>query len=143
MTDPRTAPYAAFILRIGLGLMFLAHAGVKLFVFTPAGTAGFFGQLGLPPALAYVVIAAEVIGAAALIVGIWARLAALALAPILLGAIATVHGANGWLFTNPGGGWEYPAFWAVGLVALALVGDGAWALVPTPAFRRTAQPSIA
>lgn len=143
MTDPRTAPYAAFILRISLGLMFLAHAGVKLFVFTPAGTAGFFGQLGLPPALAYVVIAAEVIGAAALIAGVWARLAALALAPILLGAIATVHGANGWLFTNTGGGWEYPAFWAVGLVALALVGDGAWALVPTPAFRRTAQPSIA
>ncbi|MGI4943207.1 MAG: DoxX family protein [Janthinobacterium lividum] len=143
MTDPRTAPYAAFILRISLGLMFLAHAGVKLFVFTPAGTAGFFGQLGLPPALAYVVIAAEVIGAAALIAGVWARLAVLALAPILLGAIATVHGANGWLFTNTGGGWEYPAFWAVGLVALALVGDGAWALVPTPAFRRTAQPSIA
>ena len=143
MTDPRTAPYAAFILRIGLGLMFLAHAGVKLFVFTPAGTAGFFAQLGLPPALAYVVIAAEVIGAAALIAGVWPRLAALALAPILLGAIATVHGANGWLFTNTGGGWEYPAFWAVGLVALALVGDGAWALVPTPTFRRAAQPSIA
>lgn len=125
MTDPRTAPYAAFILRISLGLMFLAHAGVKLFVFTPAGTAGFFGHLGLPPALAYVVIIAEVLGAAALIAGVWARLAALALAPILLGAIATVHGANGWLFSNTGGGWEYPAFWTVGLVALALVGDGA------------------
>ncbi|HEY0205110.1 MAG TPA: DoxX family protein [Acetobacteraceae bacterium] len=143
MTDPRTAPYAAFILRLSLGLMFLAHAGVKLFVFTPSGTAGFFGQLGLPPALAYVVIAAELLGAAALIAGVWPRLAALALAPILLGAIATVHGGNGWLFTNAGGGWEYPAFWAVGLVALALVGDGAWALVPTPAFRPAAQPRIA
>jgi putative oxidoreductase len=139
MTDPRTAPYAAFILRLSLGLMFLAHAGVKLFVFTPAGTAGFFGQLGLPPALAYVVIATEVIGAAALIAGVWARLAALALAPVLLGAIATVHGANGWLFSNTGGGWEYPAFWVVGLVALALVGDGAWALLPTPVFRRAAR----
>ncbi len=83
------------------------------------------------------------IGAVALIAGIWARLAALALAPILLGAIATVHGANGWLFSNTGGGWEYPAFWAAGLVALALVGDGAWALVPTPAFPRAAQPRIA
>ncbi len=143
MTDPRTAPYAAFILRISLGLMFLAHAGVKLFIFTPTGTAGFFGQLGLPPALAYVVIAAEVVGAAALIAGLWARLVALALVPILLGAITTVHGANGWLFTNTGGGWEYPAFWAVGLVALALVGDGAWALVPTPAYRQAPQPRIA
>ena len=143
MTDPRTAPYAAFLLRISLGLMFLAHAGVKLFVFTPAGTAGFFGHLGLPPALAYVVIAAELLGAVALIAGLWARLVALALAPILLAAIATVHGANGWLFSNTGGGWEYPAFWAAALVALALIGDGAWALVPTPAFPRAAQPRIA
>ena len=139
MTDPRTAPYAALILRLSLGLMFLAHAGLKLFVFTPAGTAGFFGKLGLPPALAYIVIAAEVAGAVALIAGVWARVAALALVPILLGAIATVHGANGWLFSNTGGGWEYLAFWAVSLVALALAGDGAWALVPTPAFRRAAQ----
>ena len=139
MTDPRTAPYAALILRLSLGLMFLAHAGLKLFVFTPAGTAGFFGKLGLPPALAYVVIAAEVAGAVALIAGVWARVAALALVPILLGTIATVHGANGWLFSNTGGGWEYPAFWAVGLVALALAGDGAWALVPTPAIRQAVQ----
>ncbi len=143
MTNPRTAPYAALLLRLSLGLMFLAHAGVKLFVFTPTGTAGFFNQLGLPPSLAYAVIAAELVGAAALIAGIWPRLAALALTSILLGAIATVHGANGWLFANPGGGWEYPAFWAAGLVALSLIGDGAWALVPTPAFSRAAQPRIA
>lgn len=134
MTDLRTAPYAALILRVSLGVMFLAHAAVKLFVFTPAGTAGFFGSLGLPPDLAYVVIVAELAGAAALIAGVWARAVAAALVPILLGAIVTVHGANGWLFTSPGGGWEYPAFWAVGLIALALVGDGAWALLPTPSL---------
>ena len=119
--------------------MFLAHAGVKLFVFTPAGTAGFFGSLGLPPVLAYAVIAAELAGAAALIAGVWARVVAVALVPILLGAIATVHGANGWLFTSPGGDWEYPAFWAVGLLALVLVGDGAWALLPMPALDRGAR----
>ena len=139
MTDLRTVPDAALILRVSLGLMFLAHAGVKLFVFTPAGTAGFFGSLGLPPLLAYAVIAAELAGAAALIAGVWARVVAVALVSILLGAIATVHGANGWLFTSPGGGWEYPAFWAVGLIALALVGDGAWALLPTPALGRVAR----
>lgn len=139
MTDLRTAPYAAFLLRLSLGLMFLAHAGVKLFIFTPAGTAGFFGKLGLPPSLAYLVIAAEILGGLALIAGVWTRAVALLLAPVLLGAIATVHGANGWQFTNTGGGWEYPAFWAVGLLVLAGIGDGAWATLPTPALDLSAR----
>lgn len=139
MTDLRTAPYAAFLLRLSLGLMFLAHAGVKLFIFTPAGTAGFFGKLGLPPSLAYLVIAAELVGGVALIAGVWTRAVALLLAPVLLGAIATVHGANGWLFTNMGGGWEYPAFWTVGLLVLAGIGDGAWAALPTPALDLSAR----
>lgn len=134
MTDLRTAPYAAFLLRLSLGTMFLAHAAVKLFIFTPSGTAGYFGSLGLPPALAYLVMAAEVIGGLALIFGVYTRAVALLLVPVLLGAIATVHGANGWLFTNPGGGWEFPAFWLVGLVGLAGIGDGAWAVLPTPAL---------
>ncbi len=59
MIDARTAPYAAFLLRVVLGILFLAHAGLKVFVFTPAGAAQFFGSLGLPPALAYLVILAE------------------------------------------------------------------------------------
>ncbi len=139
MTDLRTTPYAAFLLRVSLGLMFLAHASVKLFVFTPAGTAKYFGSLGLPPALAYLTMAAEIFGGLALIAGVWVRPVALLLCPVLLGAIATVHGANGWLFTNPGGGWEYPAFWTVGLLALAGIGDGAWAALPTPAFRQPAR----
>lgn len=134
MTDLRTSPYAALLLRLSLGAMFLAHAGLKLFVFTPAGTAQFFTSLGLPAALAYVTMAAEVAGGAALILGVWTRIVALALTPILLGAIVTVHGANGWLFTNTGGGWEYLALWTAALVALAGIGDGAWALRPTPAF---------
>jgi putative oxidoreductase len=131
MIDARTAPYAALVLRLTLGVLFLVHAGVKLFVFTPAGTAAFFGAVGLPPALAYLVIAAEVLGGLALILGLWTRLVALALVPILLGAIVTVHGANGFGFSNPKGGWEYPAVWAIALVVLALMGDGALALRPT------------
>ena len=143
MTDLRTAPYAALLLRVSLGAMFLAHAGVKLFIFTPAGTAQFFGSLGLPPALAYLVMLAEVAGGVALILGVWTRAVALLLTPVLLGAIATVHGANGWLFTNPNGGWEYPAFWVAGLVALAGIGDGAHAVLPTPVLGRAAWPRIA
>src|SRR5271168_724197 len=131
MIDSRTAPYAATLLRVALGLLFLAHAGLKIFVFTPAGTAQFFGSLGLPPALAYLIIAIEVIGGVALILGVYSRIAALALIPGMLGAIVTVHGAAGFFFNNPNGGWEYPAFWIVGLVAVALLGDGAYALRPT------------
>ncbi len=73
-------------------------------------------------------IAAEVLGGVALILGFQTRLAALALTPVLLGAIATVHGPAGFFFDNAHGGWEYPAFWTVALVVQALLGDGAYAL---------------
>lgn len=126
--DARTAPYAALLLRVSLGVLFLAHAGLKVFVFTPAGAASFFGSLGLPPELAYLTIAAEVIGGVALILGVFTRWVALALIPVLLGAIVLVHGPAGFFFTNANGGWEYPAFWAVALAVQALLGDGALAL---------------
>lgn len=128
MIDTRTAPYAALLLRVTLGALFLAHAGLKVFVFTPAGTAAFFGKIGLPPVLAYVTIAVEVLGALALIVGFQTRIVALLLTPVLLGAIVTVHGSAGFFFTNANGGWEYPAFWAVALLVQALLGDGAYAV---------------
>ncbi|WP_201840435.1 DoxX family protein [Microvirga zambiensis] len=136
MIDNRTAPLAAAILRIALGILFLAHAGLKLFVFTPAGTAQFFGSLGLPPALAYLTILAELVGGLTLVAGIYSRIVAGALIPILLGAIVTVHGPAGFFFDNPNGGWEFPAFWIVGLIAVALLGDGAYALRPTPGVAR-------
>jgi putative oxidoreductase len=134
MIDTRTTPYAALLLRLSLGGLFLAHAALKLMVFTPAGTAKFFAGLGLPPALAYLAMAAEVAGGAALILGVWTRVVAVALTPILLGAIFTVHGHSGFFFTNPNGGWEFPAFWTIALFAQALIGDGALALRATPAF---------
>ncbi|MFC7052562.1 DoxX family protein [Hansschlegelia quercus] len=137
MIDTRTAPFAAALLRVAVGGLFLAHAGLKLFVFTPAGTAQFFESLGLPGALGYVVIAAETLGGAALIAGVYARVVALALIPILIGAIVTVHGAAGFFFNNPNGGWEFVALWIVGLVAVALLGDGALALRPTPGTTRS------
>jgi len=127
MIDSRTAPYAALILRITLGILFLAHAGLKVFVFTPAGAAQFFGSLGLPPALAYLTIAVETAGGLALILGFHTRWVSLALIPVLLGAIAFVHGPAGFFFNNPNGGWEYPAFWAAALLVQSLLGNGAFA----------------
>jgi len=130
VTNPEYAAVAALLLRLALGVMFLAHAWVKIRVFTPAGTAQFFKSLGLPGELAYLTIAAEVGGGILLIFGIETRWVALALVPLMLGTIVMVHGKAGWLFTNKDGGWEYPAFWTVGLLALALLGDGAAALGP-------------
>ena len=104
------------------------HVGLKIFVFTIPGFVGFFGTLGLPAVVAYAVIALELVGGICLILGIYASIVALPLMLEILGTIALVHGANGWLFANKGGGWEYPAFWAVGLLALYLLGDGAMAL---------------
>jgi putative oxidoreductase len=127
MIDQRTAPYAATLLRLTLGAAFLAHAGLKIFVFTPAGTAHFFETVGVPGFIAYLTMLAEVIGGLALIAGFYTRVVALALTPILIGAIVTVHGHNGFFFNNPNGGWEYPAFWIVALVVQALLGGGAYA----------------
>lgn len=121
------ADLAAFILRISLGGLFLVHGLVKLLVFTPAGTAAFFSSLGFPGVLGYVVMAAEVLGGLALILGLWSRWVALALLPIMLGALY-VHFGAGFTFSNPGGGWEFPAFWAATLIVQALLGDGAYAL---------------
>jgi putative oxidoreductase len=131
MTDFRLAPYAAFILRAALGIMFLAHSVVlKLFQFTLPGTAAFFGQLGLPAWSAYAVFFAEAIGGAMLVLGIQTRWVALALAPILLGAV-WVHAGNGWMFGSPNGGWEYPLYLLVLSVVQAMLGDGAHALSPS------------
>ncbi len=128
MIDPSTAPYAALLLRVGLGVMFLTHSlYLKAVVFTLAGTSAFFASLGLPGALAYVVFAAETLGGLALIAGVGVRWVALALLPVLLGA-TWVHWPNGWLFTNPNGGWEYPAFLALAVLVQAMLGNGAYAL---------------
>ncbi len=118
---------AAGLLRVGLGVMFIAHALLKYFVFTLPGTVGFFESLGLPGVLAYATFAGELVGGVMLVLGIYTRPVAVALLPVLLGA-TWVHSGNGWLFTSPNGGWEYPAFLALSAVVVALQGGGRFAL---------------
>jgi putative oxidoreductase len=122
------ADLAAFVLRILTGIYFLVHGLTKLLVFTPAGTAGYFQSLGLPGALGYLTMVLEIAGGLALLAGIATRYVALVLAAVLLGAAWFGHVANGFGFTNPGGGWEYPVFWSVTMVVLSLLGDGVWSL---------------
>ncbi|MEQ4541321.1 MAG: DoxX family protein [Billgrantia sp.] len=117
--------HATALLRVSLGIMALAHGLLKVFVFTVPGTVGFFESLGLPPFIAYLTILAEVGGGLALVLGIYTRWVSLALVPILLGA-AWAHAGNGWVFSNPGGGWEYPVFWAIALLVQAGLGSGSF-----------------
>ena len=131
-TQNNASVAAATLLRVALGTMFLAHSIVlKLFTYGLAGTSAYFTSLGLPGFLAYVTFFAEAIGGAAILLGIKARWFAVALIPFLVGALATAHGGNGWVFSAPGGGWEYPLYLIVLSIAQFLLGDGAYALSPS------------
>ena len=123
-------PYAALLLRLALGALFLAHGSLKLLVFKPAGTAAYFRSLGLPGFIGYLTIAAELGGGTLLILGIATSLVSLALIPLIIGTIFMLHGSKGWMFSNEGGGWEFPAFWAAALLVQALLGSGAFSLGP-------------
>lgn len=128
MTDLYRPELAALTLRVVLGVVALAHSlYLKLVVFTLAGTAQFFESSGLPGLLAYAVFTVELLGGVALLLGFQARLAALALLPVLVGA-TWFHSGNGWLFTNSGGGWEYPLVLALLSVIQLLLGSGSYAL---------------
>ncbi len=130
-TQDRAAALAAFLLRVSLGAVFLAHSVLlKLLAFGLPGTAVFFRSVGLPGWLAYAVFAAEAVGGAMLVLGVQARFVAAVLAPVALGA-AFVHAPHGWVFTAAGGVWEYPAYLFVLCVAQALSGEGAFALRPS------------
>jgi putative oxidoreductase len=140
MIDASTSPYAALALRIGLGLLFLAHGDLQIRVYGLETEAKYFRSLGLPGRLVYLTAVMQVIGGIALVAGVYARFAALLLLPIILGTIVTVHAKKGWLFTNKDGGWEYPAFWALALLVQFLLGDGAWALLPSPSLHELRLP---
>jgi putative oxidoreductase len=126
----------AALLRLALGVLFLAHALLKLVVFTLPGTVAWFEQHGLPGALVYPVVAAELFGGLALLAGIAVRPVSIVLGLIALGAILP-HAANGWEFANEGGGWEYPLFIAIVSFAQALLGPGAFAASRRPAMAAT------
>lgn len=106
MNPNRLNDFAATLLRVALGVLYLAHVAQKVFVFTLPGTAQFFASIGLPGWLAYLTTFVELAGGLALLAGFRVRVAALVLLPFMLGATAT-HLPNGWSFASPHGGWEY------------------------------------
>lgn len=128
MNAERNKEYGIALLRISLGVMFIAHSVLlKYFTFTLPGTAGYFESIGLPGFLAYVVFGMEAVGGILLVLGVRTREVAAALIPVLAGAL-WVHAGNGWVFSNAGGGWEYPLYLIVLSAAQVLLGEGAFAL---------------
>lgn len=140
MVDTRiTTPYAAFLLRVTLGVAFLAHGALlKLGTFGLAGTMGYFGSIGYPPVLGAIVAFAEIGAGLALLAGVWTRAVSLLALPILIGATIQ-HLPAGWVFTARGGGWEFPAMWTVLLLVQAGLGAGAFAFDPARLFARRAE----
>ncbi len=136
-----SSDHGAFLTRITLGSILLAHAALKIFVFTIPGTVGFFESLGLPAIFAYLTILGEVAGGTALMLGIYPRLVALLSLPILVGA-AWAHLGNGWLFSNEGGGWEFPVLLIVLAVIVAIQGAGSFAIRRVPIIDRLIPASL-
>jgi len=128
LDERATTPYAALLLRVSMGVMFLAHGLLlKVMTFGLAGTMGYFGSIGYPPVFGAIVTFAEIAAGIALIAGVWVRLVSLLALPIMIGAVIQ-HAGAGWLFNAPGGGWEFPAFWTAALLVQAGLGAGAHAL---------------
>ena len=127
MTRQSNTDLAALVLRLSSGVLFLAHGWLKVSLFTIPGTVAFFESLGLPGFFAYLTILAELGGGLLLIAGIAVRLVSVPLIAILLGSV-WAHAGFGWTFSNEGGGWEFPLFWAVVQGVIALLGAGAYAL---------------
>ncbi len=127
MTTQSNTDLAALALRLSSGVLFLAHGWMKVTLFTIPGTVAFFESLGLPGFFAYLTILGELGGGLLLIAGIAVRLVSVPLIAILLGSV-WAHAGFGWTFSNEGGGWEFPLFWAVVQGVIALLGAGAYAL---------------
>lgn len=117
-----------FTLRVSFGIVLLAHSVyLKMMVFGLAGTAGYFSSIGLPGFLAYIVFGIEAIAGIALLLGYKTKLFAAITIPVLLGA-TWAHAANGWLFSNANGGWEYPLLLTVLAFVLMTLGNGKFAI---------------
>lgn len=126
--SPVATDVALLLSRVALGLILLVHGWQKLTEFTLEGTAGSFAQMGvpLPTVAAGYVIFAEVVGGAALILGLLAPLAALLNVVSMLGALVLVHAPNGVFVTE--NGYELVLAIFAGLALVTVLGAGRFSI---------------
>jgi len=127
MVDEIYGTTGAMLLRLGLGVMWIAHALLKWFVFTIPGFAGWLESQGIPAFMAWPVFLLELTGGVMILIGFYGRYVSAILVPTMLVA-AWTHVSNGWLHTSAGGGWEYPMFLVIASIAHVLLGDGRFAM---------------
>jgi putative oxidoreductase len=115
------------VLRLLIGVIFIAHGALKAFSFGLAGTTGFLESIGVPLArvMAPVLIATELGGGILLVLGLLTRYVSLPLLLTMIVAIATVHLQHGFFLPD---GYEFALLVGGGLVTLLLQGPGALAL---------------
>lgn len=121
-------PVAATFVRVVVGIMFLMHVSVKLKIGAAAVAANFMAKNGLEPALlfAYAAIALEIVGGICLIVGLFTRLFAAALAIEMLIALLFVHLPKG--YAAGGGGYEYVLLIGAVCFVIAMRGGGPYSV---------------
>lgn len=124
---PKFAPLASLFLRVVVGVIFLVHGWQKLQGGVP-GTAGFLATLGFPAPefFAVLLIAAEVIGGALLIIGLYTHWAAKILAIVALVALVTVHLGKG--FSVATGGYEFILLILAASLSVMALGGGRWSV---------------
>ncbi|MEZ5729379.1 MAG: DoxX family protein [Burkholderiaceae bacterium] len=131
---------AALVLRIPVGIIFVAHGAQKLFGWFGGygleGTGQFFATVGLNPGylMALLAGAAEVFGGLALILGLLVRPAAAALAFAMLVGIVAVHLGKGFFVSN--GGYEYALALLAASLSLLFSGAGRLSVDRTIAAER-------
>jgi putative oxidoreductase len=126
---PSTAQTSAglLVIRLVLGITFIAHGAQKVFTFGMSGVGEGFVQMGIPfgGMLGPVVSLVELVGGVAIVLGVLTRLAGLGIAAVMLGAIMFAHLSAGFFAPN---GYEFPLVLMAAAAALAVMGAGAYSV---------------
>lgn len=137
--NSRAVDFSLLLVRIAVGVIFAAHGSQKLFgAFDGPGLTALVGQMG---PIGYLVAIGEFFGGLGLIVGFLTRFSAASLIVIMIGAIAMVHGKNGFFLQNSG--FEYNIALIGLLVPILIAGPGRYSIgccLPLPKSARTGRP---